>query len=46
MNLDDLLNEMSEKIRNRDLSDENKYGITMQELQAINKKIEELGWMN
>ena len=28
-----------------DITDENKYGITMQELQAINKKVEELGWM-
>jgi len=26
-----------------DITDENKYGITMQELQAINKKVEELG---
>lgn len=25
-----------------DITDENKYGITMQELQAINKKVEEL----
>lgn len=29
-----------------DITDENKYGITMQELQAINKKVEELGWMD
>ena len=28
-----------------DITDENKYGITMQELQAINKKVEELRWM-
>ena len=27
-----------------DITDENRYGITMQELQAINKKVEELGW--
>ena len=27
-----------------DITDENKYGITMQELQAINKKVEELRW--
>lgn len=27
-----------------DITDENNYGITMQELQAINKKVEELGW--
>lgn len=29
-----------------DITDENRYGITMQELQAINKKVEELGWMD
>ena len=28
-----------------DITDENKYGITMQELQAINKKCQELGWL-
>lgn len=28
-----------------DIIDENRYGITMPELQAINKKVEELGWM-
>ena len=28
-----------------DIIDENKYGITMQELQAINKKVEEFGWV-
>lgn len=28
-----------------DITDENKYGITMQELQAINKKVQELGWI-
>ena len=27
-----------------DITDENKYGITMQELQAINEKVKELGW--
>lgn len=29
-----------------DIIDENRYGITMSELQAINKKVEELEWMN
>lgn len=29
-----------------DITDENKYGITMQELQAINKKCQELGWLD
>ena len=28
-----------------DITDENKYGITMQELQAINEKCKELGWI-
>lgn len=28
-----------------DITDENRHGITMQELQAINKKVEELGWI-
>lgn len=28
-----------------DITDENEYGITMQELQAINKKVQELGWI-
>lgn len=27
-----------------DIIDENRYGITMPELQTINKKVEELGW--
>lgn len=27
-----------------DITDENKYGITMQELQAINEKVKELDW--
>ena len=29
-----------------DITDENRYGITMQELQVINKKCQELGWLN
>lgn len=29
-----------------DITDENKYGITMQELQAINKKVEKLEWID
>lgn len=28
-----------------DITDENEYGITIQELQAINKKCEEMGWI-
>lgn len=28
-----------------DVTDENRYGITMQELQAINLKCKELGWI-
>lgn len=28
-----------------DITDENKFGITMQELKAINKKCQELGWI-
>lgn len=28
-----------------DITDENEYGITIQELQAINKKVEESGWI-
>ena len=28
-----------------DITDENKYGITMQELQAINEKCKELEWI-
>lgn len=28
-----------------DIIDENRYGITMQELQAINKKCQEKGWI-
>lgn len=28
-----------------DITDETRYGITIQELQAINKKGEELGWI-
>ena len=28
-----------------DITDENRHGITMQELQAINKKCQELGWL-
>ena len=28
-----------------DITDENEYGITIQELQAINKKCQELGWI-
>lgn len=27
------------------ITDENKYGTTMQELRAINKKVEKLGWI-
>lgn len=29
-----------------DITDENEHGLTMQELQAINKKCKELGWLN
>ena len=29
-----------------DITDENKYGITMQELQAINKKVQEWRWLD
>ena len=29
-----------------DITDKNEYGITMQELQAINKKCQELGWLD
>ena len=28
-----------------DITDKNGYGVTMQELQAINKKVEELEWI-
>lgn len=33
------------KYKTIDIIDENRYGITMQELQAINKKCQELGWV-
>ena len=29
-----------------DITDKNEYGITMQELKAINKKVKELGWLD
>jgi hypothetical protein len=29
-----------------DIIDENRYRVTMQELQAINKKCQELGWLD
>lgn len=29
-----------------DISDENGFGLTVKELQAINKKVKELGWLD
>lgn len=33
------------KYKTIDFTDENRYGITMEELQAINAKVKEFGWV-